>query len=185
MTTRTLRAWTIAAAILIATSAPAAAQELASSFDQLRVLVKAGDFLTVTDASGRKIVGSLTELTPTTLAIAARDGQARFAEGDVLTIRQRRTGDLAKGAKWGFAVGGGIGLLGALAIASECDECVGMGLAVAGFYAAAGAGIGVFVAGAQSHHPVIFSRPRTSAGGLTVTPLVAHQRRGVVLSLGF
>ena len=174
----------IGAAILVCAAVPARAQELASSFDQLRVLVKAGDRLTITDPAGEVTTGRLVRLAGTSLEIDV-DGTARtLAQDRVTTIRMRHADSLANGAKIGFVVGAGFGALAGVAVASEL-EAKG---AVAGFlliYGAMGAGIGVGIDGLNSSDRVIYSRPGSQTARLAVAPLVGGGRRGVRLTLGF
>src|SRR5512147_2582375 len=91
---------------LLLTLAAAAvdAQELAGSLDQLRVLVKSGDTIRVTDRAGREVRGSVIDISGSSLELATGGSQRTFLESDITTIRQRRPDSLANGAKWGFAV---------------------------------------------------------------------------------
>ena len=58
------------ALLLVAvTASTAAAQELAGSFDQLRVLVKPGDTIRVTDGAGQEARGTIAALTSTSLEL--------------------------------------------------------------------------------------------------------------------
>lgn len=59
---------TVALLILIASSAQA--QELAGNFDQLRVLAKPGETLTVTDSAGQRIREKLKFLSPSSMTAA-------------------------------------------------------------------------------------------------------------------
>src|SRR5687767_4686185 len=89
-------------------------QEIAGSFDQLRVLVKAGDRVRVIDATGRETTGKIADLSPSALALLI-DGQRReILAHDISTIRQRRSDPVATGAKVGFGIGVGLGLVGGL-----------------------------------------------------------------------
>jgi len=174
-----------AAALGVAIAVPAGAQELASTFDQLRVLVKAGDVLTITDATGGQTSGTLTALTSSTLGIDAKDGPRSFSEADVSTVRQQRHGDLAKGAKIGFGVGAGFGVLGAMAVGVGCRNCAGLALSILGVYGAMGAGVGVGISAMTTHQQVIFSRAPAATRRVTVAPLVTRERQGVMMSVGF
>jgi len=174
-----------AAALGVAIAVPVGAQELASTFDQLRVLVKAGDVLTITDASGRQTSGTLTGLTSSTLAIDATDGPRSLSESDVSTVRQHRHGDPAKGAKIGFGVGAGFGVLGAMAVGVSCRDCAGLALSIVGVYGALGAGVGVGVSAMTTHQQVIFSRAPAATRRVTVAPVVTRERRGMLMSVGF
>jgi hypothetical protein len=179
-----MRCVLIGAALFFYGADPAHAQELASSFDQLRVLVKAGDRLTITDPAGEVTSGRLVRLAGASLEIDV-DGTARtLAQDRVTTIRMRHADSLANGAKIGFAVGAGFGALAGLAVASEL-EWKG---AVVGFllvYGAMGAGIGVGIDGLTSSDRVIYSRPNPQTARLALAPLLGSGRRGLRLTVGF
>ena len=55
--------------LLVASAPMVEAQEIASSFDQLRVLLKRGDSVTVTDRSGREITGRIADLSFSSLVL--------------------------------------------------------------------------------------------------------------------
>ena len=133
--------------LLITLPAASNAQELAGSFEQPRVLVKTGDTVRVTDSHGEEVRGSITELSSSSLALRVAGTQRTFLAGDITSIRQRRPDPLTNGAKWGFIVGAGLGLLAGITIASEYEGSSGtalipmLGLVYGGIGAGAGAGI--------------------------------------------
>lgn len=117
------------------------AQDIAAtSFDQLRLLVRLGDVVTVTDASGHRIKGKLAGLTDTSLSLAG--GNRLFAEDDVEAVSRHDHAHLRTGALWGFGVGAGVGVLFAQAL---CEYGCGPGAysAMALVYGGLGSGIGV------------------------------------------
>jgi hypothetical protein len=180
--------WQVPAAclMLIVPTATVGAQEAASSFDQLRMLVKAGDTVTVTDTSGHEIKGKIAEISSSSLALATKDGRSTLAEGDVTTISKQRHGSLATGAKWGLGVGGGLGLIVALSFLGDgCSDCAAYAVVSGGLYAGLGTGIGVGVSAATMHRKTLFSRPGAAPSKLTVSPLLTHSRKGVLVSYGF
>lgn len=134
------------------------AQELAGSFDQLRVLVKAGDTVRVTDRTGDEVRGRLTDVSSSSLMLRVNGARRTFLEGDVAAIHQRRPDSLANGAKWGFAVGAGLGVLAGVVIASEYKDG---GTAVipllALTYGGLGAGVGAGIDAMHSSDQVIFA----------------------------
>jgi hypothetical protein len=150
--------------VLILPVATSDAQEFAGSFDQLRVLVKAGDRVAVTDASGGEVRGTIADLSRSALALTVDGSQRVFAEPDVATIRQRRSDSLANGAKWGFVVGAGLGLMAGLTLAATYD---GNGSAfipiLALAYGGIGAGAGAGIDAMHSSQRVIYAvRAKTS-----------------------
>jgi len=150
----------LSAALFLAILAdPSHAQQLAGSFDQLRVLVKAGDTVRVTDNRGQVVRGSIADLSSSSLALTVGGNRRTFLEREIASIHQRRNDSLANGAKWGFAVGAGLGLLAGITIASEYDGSSGtamipiLALAYGGIGAGAGAGIDAL----HSSEQVIFA----------------------------
>ena len=146
--------------LLLTLPAASQAQELAGSFDQLRVLVKAGDTIRVTDRTGHEVRGSLIDVSASSLALATGGSQRTFLESDVASIRQRRPDSLSNGAKWGFAVGAGLGLLAGITIASEYEGSSGTALIpmLALVYGGIGAGAGAGIDALHSSEQVIYGR---------------------------
>ncbi len=110
--------------------------------------------------------------------------RSNLVEGDVRTISQRRHGNLATGAKWGFGIGAAFGLLVDL---TECtgDECRLYSPFIAALYGGLGSGIGVGVSASIINQHVIFAKLPTASVKLTLSPLVTHNRQGMMVSLGF
>jgi hypothetical protein len=133
--------------LLLILPAAGNAQELAGSFEQLRVLVKQGDTVRVTDAAGEEVRGTVTDLSPSSLALRVGGTRRTFLETDITAIHQRRNDSLANGAKWGFIVGAALGVLGGVAIAREYESGGGgafipiLGVVYGSIGAGAGAGI--------------------------------------------
>ena len=177
---------TMAFVLLHAGYAAADAQEVAGTFDQLRVLVKAGDKITVSDDAGRETTGRVAELSSSSLALIA-DGQRHDLGADqVNTIRQRRSDSLANGARWGFGVGAGLGLLAGIAIASEYDDEDGAFIAVATLiYGGLGAAVGVGVDAMISGNQIIYARRTAATGRISVRPFFTPQRQGAVMTIAF
>jgi hypothetical protein len=175
--------------MLIAAPCVAAGQGIAESFDQLRVLVQVGDKVRIADATGRETSGKLADLSPTGLALLVDGERREFDAGDVSTVRQRRDDSFANGAKIGFGIGAGIGLLGGVAMASVYDE-IGPAqiIAISFMYGALGAGMGVGMDALITREQVIYAArtPTTAApAAVKIRPLFTRARRGVVVSIGF
>jgi len=169
--------------IVLAMAANARAQELAGSFDQLRVLVKVGDRVRISDASGREVSGTIADLGPASLALTTGGARRDFREDQIDTIRQRRPDPLSNGARWGLLVGGGFGLLTGAALVGDGNSAAVMipimGLAYGGIGAGVGAGLDALLSAEQ----VIYARRRASR--VRVAPLVSRQRKAVLVSLAF
>ncbi len=171
-------------AALVCGVSPAHAQELASSFDQLRVLVKAGDRLTITGSNGQITRGQLVSLSGTTLALETDAGTRTWSQDVVASILRRQPDSLGNGAKIGFGIGAGFGALIGFAMA----DAFGSAGAVPGvilIYGAMGTGIGVWIDGARKSDQLVFSRPVTQSGRLSVRPIGGRGTGGVQVSLAF
>ena len=144
--------------LLTVPAAATEAQELAGSFEQLRVLVKTGDTVRVTDGSGQDVRGSIVDLSASALSLRVNGERRTFSERDVAAIHQRRHDSLANGTKWGFAVGAGLGVLAGAVIASEYESGGTAFIPLLALtYGGLGAGVG---AGIDAMHPsdqVIFA----------------------------
>ena len=162
------------------------AQGVASSFNQLAVLVKPGDKIGVVDVSGTEVEGRIGTLSRDALTLVTEAGPRVLGEGDVAQIRQRRGDSLKNGAIIG-AVAGTAYFLTAAALLGDSDggevivgAAVAWGVVFAGMGAAAGAGIDALI----TRRHVIYQKP---GGGsrVSVSPLFRHGRRGVAVSVTF
>lgn len=158
------------------------AQELAGSFEQLRVLVKTGDTVRVTDSRGQQLRGSIAELSSSSLALQIADSRRTFLESDIAAIHQRRNDSLANGAKWGFVVGVGLGVLGGIAIVSEYDDGGAALIPILGLvYGAIGAGAGAGVDAMYRSEQAIYA-PRAAPSKVTLRPILTPTGRGLLAS---
>jgi hypothetical protein len=163
------------------------AQVVASSFDQLIVLVKPGDTITVVDVAGREARGRIGDLSRDTLTVVTKAGPLQLGEADVARISQNRNDSLRNGAIIGAAAGAGYGLA-MLTLAAALDDGGGpipisvvTGMIIfTGIGAAAGAGIDALITRRQ----VIYERPG-GARKIGISPLFLHGRRGVAVSVTF
>jgi hypothetical protein len=166
----------------------AAAQDIAAtSFDQLRLLVRLGDIVTVTDASGHRIKRKLAGLTDTSLSLA---GDNRlFAERDVEAVTRHDHAQLRTGALWGFGVGAGVGVLFAQALCEYgCGPAAYTGMALV--YGGLGSGIGLGISAMIPTEQLVFrsgSSASTGSSGarLIVAPVLSQNRQAVSVSLRF
>jgi hypothetical protein len=162
------------------------AQEVASSFEQLAVLVKPGDSITVVDVAGRETEGRIGKLSRDALILVASAGPRQLGEADVVTISQRRGDSLRNGAIIG-AVAGTAYVVTALALLSDSDggepiipAAIAGGVLFAGMGAAAGAGIDALITRRQ----VIYRQP-SNEKRVSVSPLFGHGRRGAAITVRF
>jgi hypothetical protein len=162
------------------------AQEVASSLDQLAVLVKPGDTITVVDVSGREIKGRIGKLSRDALILVTSAGPRQLGEVDVATISQRRGDSLKNGAIIGAVAGTAYFVTAAALLAGSDDgeviipTAIAGGVLFAGLGAAAGAGIDALI----SRRQVIYQKPagRSRVG---VSPVFGHGRRGAVVAVTF
>ena len=90
--------------LLLVAPSPSSAQRVATSFDQLQVLIEPGDKITVRDSSGNETTGKLESLSAHGLTLMSQGKQREWADAEVSRIFQRKQDSLLNGALWG--VGG-------------------------------------------------------------------------------
>ena len=141
----------------------AEAQELAGTFDQLRVLVKQGDRIRIVNTAGEELVGTIADLSAASLTLESDGMKRNFDERDIDTIRQRRPDSLRNGALWGFTIGGALGLLGGIALSGADGSSAAIIPVITLAYGGLGAGIGTGVDAMWSAERVIYARRTTIA----------------------
>jgi hypothetical protein len=150
-----------------------------ASFDQLRVLVGAGQKVNVTDVSGARYSGTVVSLSSSTLTLRVAERVRDLREGDVATIRHRRGDSLGNGALWGLAAGFGTGMV-------MCGRChVGPGAAMGLVFGGIGTGIGVGIDALIRGDVVVFQRSGSSGMRVSVAPQLAKSHTSVAVSIGF
>jgi hypothetical protein len=107
----------------------------------------------------------------------------------VRTVSQQRHASFGTGAKWGFFIGAGLGALSILTAEDDFSDYPGGKVGFTLFNVAAiggwGAGIGVGISALiRGSHVIYASRP-TSSAGLTVSPVLCADGKGVAVSLRF
>lgn len=180
----------------------------ARSFMELRLLVKTGDEVSVTDSWGLQWTGRVAELSDASLAIRVSGTRRDFPEGHVDRIESR--GDpLWNGALIGLGVGAGIGLLaGRIAVntPSTCSSpapgaCDFLAPLVVGAYLLTGMTVGtasglatdalirkrtlLYAAPGQSFSAGDRLSPMPSKAGLQMLPLLSRERTGVSIAIRF
>ena len=79
----------IVAALLLVPISRAAAQEVATTFDQLRFRVGPGDTIYLADETGREVSASVIEVSTRALVVSISGTRREFTEAEVTRIRQR------------------------------------------------------------------------------------------------
>jgi hypothetical protein len=173
------------AALIILVAATAEAQELAGTVDQLRVLVKPGDKLTVVDDSGQRVEGKVSSLSASALSLTVSGATRQFLSTEVNSIEKRGPDSLKNGALIGLAIGAGIGAAGMIALAATADDpgpFIAVGVLM---YGGIGAGIGTGFDALIEGRRVIYAKSGSAGSTVTVAPMFTGSRKGVRVSLRF
>jgi hypothetical protein len=195
-----LSRWIVRASMALAVMAPlhAHAQIVATSFEELRPLLKAGDRIDVTDATGRTTKGRLGDLSASSLEIlgpgTAPDGRetlvrrAQLGARDVQRVRREERDSILNGTLIGFAPGATIGTL-ILFMGAGCDcytvaSRAPIALATIAFAGGIGAGIGAAVDASMFERRVVyFKRSPRSAAAVSVHTLATRSGAGIRISM--
>ena len=173
--------WCTLAVFVIVAPSPAPAQTVASSFEELRQVLKKGQTVVVTDASGQQTKGKVADLSPSSLVVLIPDART-FAEGTVTEIRGPDT--LRSGAMTGLGVGAGAGLAMVAAMCADGPDC-GPSVQVVGIAAGIGAAIGAGIDALLSNRGRVLYRSHQQTFSLTISPLAAQHRQGLLASVRF
>jgi hypothetical protein len=170
--------------LLLCTAGRGHAQELANSIEQLRVLVRPGDNVRVTDTSGREIKGKIDRLSSSSISLLVGGHARTLDEGEIATIRQRKDDRLSDGARNGFIGGAAFGLLVGLTV---LDHGGGAFVTTAALvYGGLGASMGVGLDALVTHEQIVYdARERSPSAKVRVAPFMTPERKGVALSLRF
>lgn len=161
------------------------AQE-ATSFEQLKLLVKPGDTVTVRESSGQITKGKIAAMTGSSLRLVSGSGIRDMADRDVVEVRQRRGDSLGNGAINGAIAGAAFGTLSAFLGDCLSDPCTAERVAVIGVVTGLGAGIGVGIDALIIKTKVVYRGPlRESNIRLNITPVMDKQRKGIAVSMRF
>ena len=160
------------------------AQELAGDLNQLRVLVKPGDVLTVTDTAGQRVRGRLTQLDNAGIVLELQEKQKRQYEGHMVAIIEKHGGDsLKNGALIGFATGGILGGLGgALSANAFGGNPVGIAATAGLIYGGIGAAIGTGIDALIDGRYVIYAKSKAT---VSLAPVIDRDRKGVLFKVSF
>ena len=165
--------------------APARAQQVATTFDELRTLVTPGETIYVTDARGAVSKGRLAGLSAGSLQLQRdRDAFAppvNLSESDVNNIAVRRSDPLWNGMLIGFASGAvPVAVIGAGASASAGEVA-----AVTAGYGAIGLLTGLLIDSLNKEKATVYVHgPATRSTRLQVSLFGSTSRIGVQVSAG-
>jgi hypothetical protein len=170
--------------LLVFGLAEAEAQQ-ATSFEQLQLLVKAGDTVSVTTSSGQVVKGEIATLSQSSIRLVENGVARDLAEADVSEIKQRRGDPLGNGARNGAIAGAAFGLISAFFNDCRKVSCGADRVAAFGVMTALGTGIGVGIDALIVRTQVIY-RPRGRIStGLSIRPLLTTREKGIKVSVSF
>jgi hypothetical protein len=178
-------------AALLATTAPASAQEPASSFAALAGRIRAGQVIWVTDAKGRERRGRLERLSTDELVLKTT-GIETIAATDVRRVRARDRDSLKNGTLIGLGVGGALGSAWCIGAIADDSGDIDAGVECAeGFtvFPALGTLIGLAVdAMIPAKMRVVYQTSPNQGESrvrLMIAPLFSPRARGVMMSVAF
>lgn len=171
------RLWTLVAVFAVLAPSAARAQTIASSFEELRQVLKKGQAVVVTSASGQQVRGKVGDLSASSLTVLIPDART-FGEGAVAEVR--RPNSWKKGALIGAGVGAGLAIWDYSIDPSEPGNAAITAVAV-GLGTAIGAGLDALVGKGGT----LLYRPRQRTVSLAISPLARRDRQGVVMSVRF
>ena len=176
--------WLLAAGLVLL-PLRAGAQGVAGSFEQLQVLVKTGDTVTVRETSGQETTGRIASLSASALTLVSSDTgrELKLSEADVSIIRERRQDSLGNGALIGLGIGA-VSCAIAMAIICSNEDCEGEAPEFVAVYAGLGTAVGVGVDALIVTRHVIYEK-RAGAVTLGVMPLLGPTRTGIAASMKF
>jgi hypothetical protein len=171
---------------LCGVAGPGEAQTVASSFEQLAVLVKPGDKITIVDRAGTEANGRVAGLSGDTLTLAMPAGPRYLGEVDVAEIRQRRDDSLKNGAIIGAVAGTAYYVSMAVLLSDSDGGDVIIGTALAGgvLFAGMGAAAGLGIDALITHKRVIYRRSGRETR-IRISPLIGGGWRGAAVAFEF
>lgn len=146
------------------------AQEAATSLEDLRLVLKKGDRVTVLDLSGKNIRGKVERIGPGLLEIRVGDSLRSFSDNEARQITCKKMDSPLNGMLIGAGLGFGA-TLPLLWAASEGDH--GWAVAGAGLWGLIGGGIGALVDVAVREKQTVYVRPKSRAS-LNISPFYSN-----------
>jgi len=146
--------------VLALVSAGVWAQEPATSFDQLNLLLEKGDKITLVDPSGNKIAGRISRLAPDGLDLNVSGKAQTFSENNIRQITREKPDSPLNG----FLIGAGIGFGATLPInlwIADSDE-KGVAVFASALWGLIGGGIGALVDAFIHEKQLVYSRPKSN-----------------------
>jgi hypothetical protein len=170
-------------AMALACPASALAQLPTSTLDQLSLIVREGDLVSVRDQTGTSTRGRIIEVRTDRLIVDTGGIARSWSANELLEIRRRTRDSVLNGAIIGAAIGGG--LTSSIYLDNECrgdPVCAKAVIVYAVIGAAAGAGIDALIRA----NPLIYRRSGSRVSWSVAPTFSVDQRgAGIQLSLGY
>jgi hypothetical protein len=165
--------------VMVLAASPAKGQEVATTFEELRRIVRIDEPVLVTDSAGATHKGRLASLSASSLQL--RQGSApwtAFTERDVNNVATVRRDPLWNGMTIGFAVGAApVALVGGAASARGSEVA-----AVAAGYGTIGLLAGLLIDFVNKQTvPIYIQSPQSRSSRLRLAPLYSPSRIGLQL----
>jgi hypothetical protein len=182
-----MKAWNVGvlAVCLMGLPSTSVGQGVARSFDELRLLVKAGDTVYVTEGAAER-AARIIDISSSSMTVSTDGAPRELTQERVTRIRQRRPDSLWNGAAIGAGVLLGAGLIGASS-AGATDDCDAQcwtvnGLLYGGLGALAGMGVDALIKGKKTIYAPAGPGPSAQ---VVVSPLVYREKKGVRVQVRF
>jgi hypothetical protein len=157
--------------LLVVGSAGLLAQEPATSFDQLHLVMGKGDKVTLVDASGNKITGRIDRIAPNALDLKVGAKVQTFSENDIRQITENKPDSPLNG----FLIGAGIGFGATLPVnfaIADRDE-TGLAVYASALWGLIGGGIGALVDACIHEKHSVYFRTRSNVSW-TISPFYSE-----------
>jgi hypothetical protein len=173
-------------ALTMVTAGAASGQTVATSFEQLRFKVKAGDTVFVTDDGASEREARILDLTSAVLAVSIDGVRYELAESSVRRIRQRVPDSRKNGALIGSLVGAAGSAAGAIAMASPAGSCTG-GCVAGNVLIGGGLGslVGLGIDALIQRRKDVYVKSGQASLDIDLSPVVSSHVRGVRVLLQF
>jgi hypothetical protein len=189
--------------LTLGVAAPAAAQDVSTSFAQLQHLVAPGDFLSVSDGAGHQIKGRLAAVSADSLdlviersrpASTAQSGQATAVTSiqqvhllapQVRLARRQNPDSIWNGGVIGAAIAGGPGFLLLLLKSGGSDDVRAVATRMVPALALAGFAAGATLDAAHASWLTIYRSPGSNGPRAWLRPVVSPSTAGAQLSFRY
>lgn len=164
------------------------AQQPVRSFAELQSILKIGDTVRVTDASGKTTQGRIASVSGSSLSVTVEGRQQELLEATIREVKRRRPDLWWNGVLIGAAIGAGVG---AVIKERNCGstDCGEGGLVDPGLYvfgAVIGAGTGAVIDLSIKRFDTLFASSLTArVRNFRLSPVLSKGTKGLELSVTF